>query len=102
MGRLTGGKELIRFTIHEAIDASLWARIPELGIDGWTWCVGGGQMPEDHAKAIQQTGRHVQTYCDAVAYGMIKAEGDVWQRARRVHEHGFELVETNRVVAVAG
>ena len=97
MKNLAEGKVPIQFTIEEAADASLWAMVPRLNISGWTWCVGGGHVPEDHAKAIEQLRRHVQTYCDAIEYGIITVKmGDgVWTFARQVHERGFELIETN-------
>jgi len=92
---LAGEKVSVQFVIHEAADASLWADVPQLGIRGWTWCVGGGHTLEDHAKAIEKLGRHVQTFCDAVTYGMIEAKDGIWKLTRQVHEQGFELVETN-------
>jgi len=99
VGSLTESEKVrIEYTIKEAADASLWATVPRLNITGWTWCVGGGQMLEDHKKAIEQTRKHVQTYCDAVAYGMIKVDmgNGVWTLCRQIHELGFELFEMNQ------
>lgn len=94
----TETKPVVRYVIFEAADASLWAGVPQFGIKGWTWCVGGGQTKADNEMAVgvlrNRIGKHCRDLVDSQRDGAIQEERGL---ARQVVELGFELVEDNSI-----
>lgn len=88
-------KPTVRCVIFADDVAGLWASVPQFGIRGWTWCVGGALLEDAHNKAVEELRLKIRQYCDTIVSvgGVAKTMSKQRELARQVLKRGFELVE---------
>ena len=92
----------VRYLIFKAADQSLWAVIPQFGIERWRWRVGDvlgcftrADLGDAHEEALEDLRVKIWCYCEWVvrAVGVHGPTSEQRELAQQILDHGFELLE---------